>query len=92
MTVARVVRTVRPSSVISDSRAVTIHPPRGEIYDRHGVLLATNAVEYEIGLSPVLTLIWRRLGYTVLLMGLSTVLAILLAPFIAVLFLGCVLM
>jgi peptide/nickel transport system permease protein len=29
--------------------------------------------------TPVLTLIWRRLGYTVLLMGLSTVLAILLA-------------
>ena len=35
---------------------VTIHPPRGELYDRHGVLLATNAVEYEIGLSPVLIL------------------------------------
>jgi cell division protein FtsI/penicillin-binding protein 2 len=32
---------------------VTVHPPRGEIYDRGGVLLATNAVEYEIG-SPVL--------------------------------------
>jgi len=33
---------------------VTVHPPRGEIYDRNGVLLATNAVEYEIGLSPIL--------------------------------------
>lgn len=33
---------------------VTTRPPRGEIYDRHGVLLATNAIEYEIGLSPVL--------------------------------------
>jgi cell division protein FtsI/penicillin-binding protein 2 len=35
---------------------VMIHPPRGELYDRHGVLLATNAIEYEIGLSPVLIL------------------------------------
>jgi cell division protein FtsI/penicillin-binding protein 2 len=35
---------------------VTIRPPRGEIYDRNGVLLATNSVEYEIGLSPVLIL------------------------------------
>ncbi len=35
---------------------VTVRPPRGEIYDRNGVLLATNAVEYEIGLSPVLIL------------------------------------
>jgi cell division protein FtsI/penicillin-binding protein 2 len=33
---------------------VTVRPPRGEIYDRGGVLLATNVVEYEIGLSPVL--------------------------------------
>ena len=33
---------------------VTIHPPRGEIYDHGGVLLATNSVKYEIGLSPVL--------------------------------------
>jgi cell division protein FtsI/penicillin-binding protein 2 len=33
---------------------VTRIPPRGEIYDRTGVLLATNAVEYEIGISPVL--------------------------------------
>lgn len=31
---------------------VTITPPRGEIYDRNGVLLATNSVEYEIGISP----------------------------------------
>ncbi len=35
---------------------VTIIPPRGEIYDRSGVLMATNAIEYEIGLSPVLIL------------------------------------
>jgi cell division protein FtsI (penicillin-binding protein 3) len=35
---------------------VMIHPPRGELYDRNGVLLATNAIEYEIGLSPVLIL------------------------------------
>jgi len=35
---------------------ITIRPPRGEIFDRNGVLLATNAVEYEIGLSPVLIL------------------------------------
>ncbi|HOA22929.1 MAG: penicillin-binding protein 2 [Aggregatilineales bacterium] len=33
---------------------VTRRPPRGEIYDRNGVLLATNAIEYEIGLSPSL--------------------------------------
>lgn len=33
---------------------ITIRPPRGEIYDRNGMLLATNAVEYEIGMSPVL--------------------------------------
>lgn len=33
---------------------VTRQPPRGEIYDRNGVLLATNAIEYEIGISPVL--------------------------------------
>lgn len=31
-------------------------PPRGEIYDRNDVLLATNAIDYEIGLSPVLIL------------------------------------
>jgi cell division protein FtsI/penicillin-binding protein 2 len=36
------------------SYKITIHPPRGEIYDRNGVLMATNSVEYEIGLSPVL--------------------------------------
>src|SRR5688500_3599074 len=35
---------------------VMIHPPRGELYDRNGVLRATNAFEYEIGLSPVLIL------------------------------------
>lgn len=35
---------------------VTIRPPRGEVYDRSGVLLATNSVEYEIGMSPVLIL------------------------------------
>jgi cell division protein FtsI (penicillin-binding protein 3) len=35
---------------------VTIHPPRGEIYDRNGILLATNSIEYEIGISPVLIL------------------------------------
>lgn len=33
---------------------ITVRPPRGEIYDRNGVLLATNSVEYEIGLSPSL--------------------------------------
>ncbi len=33
---------------------VTVTPPRGEIYDRNGVLLATNTLEYEIGVSPVL--------------------------------------
>ncbi len=33
---------------------VTRLPPRGELYDRNGVLLATNAIDYEIGLSPVL--------------------------------------
>ncbi|HEC23125.1 MAG TPA: penicillin-binding protein 2 [Chloroflexi bacterium] len=33
---------------------VLIRPPRGEIYDRNEVLLATNTVEYEIGMSPVL--------------------------------------
>src|SRR5574341_722515 len=32
----------------------TIRPPRGEVYDRNGVLLATNAVEYEVGMSPIL--------------------------------------
>jgi cell division protein FtsI/penicillin-binding protein 2 len=31
-----------------------VHPARGEIYDRGGLLLVTNTVEYEIGLSPVL--------------------------------------
>jgi len=31
---------------------VTVRPPRGEIYDRNGVLLATNAVDYEISMSP----------------------------------------
>lgn len=31
---------------------VTVRPPRGEIYDRNGVLLATNAVEYEVSMSP----------------------------------------
>ncbi len=35
---------------------VTTRPPRGELYDRNGVLLATNSVDYEIGLSPVLVL------------------------------------
>ncbi len=35
---------------------VTRRPPRGELYDRNGVLLATNAIEYEIGISPVLIL------------------------------------
>src|SRR5574341_578331 len=35
---------------------VTIKPPRGQIYDRNGVLLVTNNVEYEIGLSPRLIL------------------------------------
>lgn len=34
----------------------TTRPPRGEVYDRNGVLLATNAIEYEIGMSPVLIL------------------------------------
>lgn len=34
----------------------TVHPPRGDIYDRNGVLLATNKIEYEIGLSPHLIL------------------------------------
>src|SRR5574341_1489389 len=33
---------------------VTVQPPRGEIYDRSGVLLATNRIEYEIGVSPAL--------------------------------------
>jgi cell division protein FtsI/penicillin-binding protein 2 len=33
---------------------VTRRPPRGELYDRSGILLATNAIDYEIGLSPVL--------------------------------------
>jgi cell division protein FtsI/penicillin-binding protein 2 len=33
---------------------VTVQPPRGELYDRGGVLLATNTVEYEIGMSPAL--------------------------------------
>ncbi len=33
---------------------VTTRPPRGEIYDRNGLLLATNAIEYEIGISPIL--------------------------------------
>jgi cell division protein FtsI/penicillin-binding protein 2 len=33
---------------------VTLRPPRGEIYDRNGLLMATNAIEYEIGISPVL--------------------------------------
>ncbi|NDJ34244.1 MAG: hypothetical protein GYB64_06215, partial [Chloroflexi bacterium] len=31
---------------------ITVRPPRGEIYDRSEVLLATNSVEYEIGISP----------------------------------------
>jgi len=35
---------------------VTVRPPRGELYDRNGVLLATNTLEYEIGISPVLIL------------------------------------
>ncbi len=34
--------------------SVTIRSPRGEIYDRDGVLLSTNLLEYEIGMSPVL--------------------------------------
>lgn len=42
------------------SYKITIRPPRGEIYDRNGVLLATNSVEYEIGISPVL--IYDRQG------------------------------
>lgn len=33
---------------------VTVRPPRGELYDRNGVLLATNTLEYEIGMSPSL--------------------------------------
>jgi cell division protein FtsI/penicillin-binding protein 2 len=33
---------------------VTLQPPRGEVYDRNGILLATNAIDYEIGMSPVL--------------------------------------
>ncbi|MEJ2148298.1 MAG: penicillin-binding protein 2 [Chloroflexota bacterium] len=33
---------------------VTVRPPRGELYDRNGVLLATNTVDYDIGLSPIL--------------------------------------
>ena len=33
---------------------VTRQPPRGELYDRSGMLLATNAIDYEIGLSPQL--------------------------------------
>jgi cell division protein FtsI/penicillin-binding protein 2 len=40
-------------------------PPRGEIYDRNGVLLATNTIDYEIGLSPVL--IYDREGTAELL-------------------------
>jgi cell division protein FtsI/penicillin-binding protein 2 len=35
---------------------VTVKPPRGQIYDRNGVLLVTNNVQYEIGLSPRLIL------------------------------------
>ncbi len=35
---------------------IVIKPPRGEIYDRNGVLLATNQVEYEIAISPPLIL------------------------------------
>ncbi|MBN1429308.1 MAG: penicillin-binding protein 2 [Anaerolineae bacterium] len=42
------------------SYRVTIHPPRGEIYDRNGVLLATNSIKYEIGISPAL--IYDRQG------------------------------
>jgi cell division protein FtsI/penicillin-binding protein 2 len=30
-----------------------VYPPRGAIYDRNGVLLATGRLEYEIGISPV---------------------------------------
>jgi cell division protein FtsI/penicillin-binding protein 2 len=37
-----------------------VRPPRGEVFDRHGVLLATNTLEYEIGISPVL--IYDRQG------------------------------
>ncbi len=33
---------------------VTVQPPRGELYDRNGVLLATNTLEYEISMSPSL--------------------------------------
>lgn len=33
---------------------VTRRPPRGELYDRNGMLLATNAIDYEIGVSPQL--------------------------------------
>ncbi len=36
------------------SYKTTVQPPRGEIYDRSGVLLVTNSIEYEIGISPVL--------------------------------------
>jgi cell division protein FtsI/penicillin-binding protein 2 len=34
--------------------SVTVRSPRGEIYDRDGVLLSANLLEYEIGMSPVL--------------------------------------
>lgn len=30
-----------------------VYPPRGLIYDRNGVLLATSRLEYEVGISPV---------------------------------------
>lgn len=43
-------------AIIEYRYQVTVRPPRGEIYDRQGVLLATNAIEYEIGLSPRLIL------------------------------------
>ncbi|MBN1311110.1 MAG: penicillin-binding protein 2 [Anaerolineae bacterium] len=49
------------------SYKITVHPPRGEIYDRSGVLLATNSVKYEIGLSPVL--IYDRQGTAEALSG-----------------------
>jgi cell division protein FtsI (penicillin-binding protein 3) len=39
---------------------ITVHPPRGEIYDCNDVLLATNSVKYEISLSP--RLIYDRAG------------------------------
>lgn len=35
------------------STPTEVFPPRGVIYDRNGVLLATSRLEYEIGLSPV---------------------------------------